>query len=62
MEKYDDDDTLYSLLNYIAIQISNSTRLSGVSNDPSFYYGKIDALQDLRREIVKIIDDNKNCI
>ena len=61
MEKYD-DDMLYNLLNYIDIQISNSTRLCGVSNDPSFYYGKIDALQDLRREIVKIIDDNKNCI
>jgi hypothetical protein len=61
MEKYD-DDMLYNLLNYIDIQISNSTRLCGVSNDPSFYYGKIDALQDIRREIVKIIDDNKNCI
>lgn len=61
MKKHD-DDTLYNLLNYIAIQISNSTRLSGVSNDPSFYYGKIDALHDLKRELVKIIDDNKDNI
>ncbi len=61
MKKYD-DEIIYNLLHYISIQISNSTRLSGISNDPSFYHGKIDALQDIKREIVKIIDDNKNDI
>lgn len=55
-KKDEDDDKLYNLLNYIAIQISNSTRLTGVSNDPSFYLGKIDSLQDMRREIIKLID------
>ena len=49
-------ESLECLLEYVLIQINNSIKLTGYSNDPSFYHGKIDALQDIRREIVGMIN------
>ena len=41
------------ILDYIGIKIDQYDRLSSVSNDPSFFLGKIEALQDIRAFIFK---------
>lgn len=45
-----------SLENFISQKIEESRKLSEVSNDPSFYLGKVDALQEVREELQRIID------
>ena len=42
-----------TILDYIGLKIDQCDRLSSVSNDPSFFLGKIDALQDIRAFIFK---------
>jgi hypothetical protein len=47
------DANIDKILDYIGIKIDQYDRLSDVSNDPSFFLGKIDALQDIRAFIFK---------
>jgi hypothetical protein len=42
-----------TILDYIGLKIDQCDRLSSVSNDPSFFLGKIDALPDIRAFIFK---------
>ena len=45
-----------SLENFISKKIEDSQKLSEVSNDPSFYLGKVDALQEVRTELQRILE------
>jgi len=45
-----------SLENFISQKIEEAQKLSEVSNDPTFYLGKVDALQGVREELRRIIE------
>lgn len=47
---------LPSLEDFISRNIEEAQKLSEVSNDPSFYLGKVDALQGVRTELQRIIE------
>lgn len=49
----DQQVSIDKLLEYIEVQIVNSTKISDDSNDPSFWLGRIDALLEIRRRILK---------
>ena len=56
--KFSDDKKieLPSLEEFLSKKIENYTKLSEVSNDPSFYLGRIDALQEVQAELKRIIE------
>ena len=45
-----------SLEDFISKKIEDAQKLSEVSNDPSFYLGKVDALQEVRTELQRILE------
>lgn len=45
-----------SLEDFISKKIEEAQKLSDVSNDPSFYLGKVDALQEVRSELQRILE------
>ena len=45
-----------SLEDFISKKIEGAQKLSEVSNDPSFYLGKVDALQEVRAELQRILE------
>lgn len=45
-----------SLEDFISKKIEAAQKLSEVSNDPSFYLGKVDALQEVRTELQRILE------
>lgn len=49
------DVIISNVLDHITKEIQNSNMLSDVSNDPSFYLGKIHALQDIQSKILKLL-------
>ncbi len=50
---YDEQRKIDKLLEYIKKEIIDSSKLSETSNNPSFYLGRIDALLEIRRKILK---------
>ncbi len=51
-----DESGMESLEEFISREIEAARKLSEVSNDPTYYLGKVSAFQDLRDHIRKIID------
>jgi hypothetical protein len=45
-----------SLEEFISKKIETAQKLSESSNDPSFYLGKVDALQEVRTELQRILE------
>lgn len=49
------DMIISNVLDHITKEIHSNNLLSDVSNDPSFYLGKIHALQDIQSKILKLL-------
>jgi hypothetical protein len=49
------DMIISNVLDHITKEIQNNNKLTDVSNDPSFYLGKIHALQDIQSKILKLL-------
>lgn len=49
------DMIISNVLEHITKEIQNNNKLSDVSDDPSFYLGKIDALHDIQSKILKLL-------
>ena len=56
--KFSDDKKVEipSLEEFLAKKIEDYTKLAEVSNDPSFYLGRVDALQEVQTELKRIIE------
>jgi hypothetical protein len=54
------DMIISNLLDHIRKEIHSNNLLSDVSNDPSFYLGKIHALQDIQSKILKLLINKMN--
>ncbi len=49
------DMIISNVLEHITKKIDEYNKLTDVSNDPSFYTGRIDALQDIQSKILKLL-------
>jgi len=49
------DIIISNVLEHITKKIDEYNKLRDVSNDPSFYSGKIEALQDIQSKILKLL-------
>ena len=54
------DMIISNVLDHITKEIRSNNLLSDVSNDPSFYLGKIHALQDIQSKILKLLINKMN--
>ena len=53
--KKNNDIIISNVLDHITKEIQNNNKLLDVSNDPSFYLGKIHALQDIQSKILNLL-------
>jgi len=51
-----DGSQIESIEDFVSREIEEAQQLSDVSNDPSYYLGKVSAYQDLRDHLNKIIE------
>jgi hypothetical protein len=51
-----DGSQIESIEDFVSREIEEAQQLSEVSNDPSYYLGKVSAYQDLRDHLNKIIE------